>query len=117
MNAGPSPAQQQLAAGAAGGGKLKNLVKAHGQMMGLQSAAGQRRVNMDAVKGDGTAEPAVNTSLLSFFDPDTNSCKGYLHKKGGSKGGGVLNFQRRNWNNRKFVLSIDIKDNENYTLK
>ena len=115
MNAGPSPAQQQLAAGAAGGGKLKNLVKAHGQMKGLQSAAGQRRVNMDAVKGDGTEEPAVNTTLLAFYIPDKNYCAGNLHKKGGSKGGGL--FNRRNWNKRKFVLNIDIGDDENYTFK
>ena len=72
---------------------------------------------MDAVKGDGTEEPAVNTRLLGFFDPDTNSCRGVLHKKGGSKGGGVLSFQRRNWNRRVFVLSIDIRANENYTLR
>ena len=117
MNAGPSAAQQQLAAGA-GGGKLKTLVKAHGQMKAVQAAAGQRRVNMDAVKGDGSEEPKVNTALLStLYNPDTNSCRGILHKKGGSKGGGVLSFQRRNWNKRVFVLNIDIPLEENYTLK
>ena len=113
MNAGPSAAQQQLA----GGGKLKNLVKAHGQMKAMQGAASQRRVNMDAVKGDGLEEPSVNVALLSFYDSRTNSCRGILHKKGGSKGGGVLAFQRRNWNRRVFVLNIDIPEAENYTLK
>ena len=62
-------------------------------------------------------EPRVNTALLSFYDAGTNSCQGFLHKKGGSKGGGVLAFQRRNWNRRVFVLNMDIPEAENYTLK
>lgn len=63
--------------------------------------------------------PTVHESRFPqfLFDARANIVRGYLYKKGGTRGPSMLGINRRNWNKRLFVIECGIRDDRNYTIK